>query len=108
MTEESNDADSDSFLLDDDSRWKFCYDKQTTYNLIRSFNVSDWKWSKIHPLRQVIVLWSVWDTTNCFTTNFDSIPFSIDDISSSMEEKDFVGIKPAEELLENPAFVFLH
>ncbi|KAG7612257.1 Myosin N-terminal SH3-like [Arabidopsis suecica] len=56
MTEESNDADSDSFLLDDDS----------------------------------------------------SIPFSIDDISSSMEEKDFVGIKPAEELLENPAFVFLH
>ncbi|RID45051.1 hypothetical protein BRARA_I01805 [Brassica rapa] len=56
MTEESNDADSDSFLLDDDS----------------------------------------------------SIPFSIDDISSSMQEKDFVGIKPAEELLENPAFVFLH
>uniref|UniRef100_A0A1J3HQP4 Myosin-6 n=1 Tax=Noccaea caerulescens TaxID=107243 RepID=A0A1J3HQP4_NOCCA len=56
MTEESNDADSDSFLLDDDS----------------------------------------------------SIPFSIDDISSSMQEKDFVGIKPAEELLDNPAFVFLH
>ncbi|CAF1988191.1 unnamed protein product [Brassica napus] len=56
MTEESNDADSDSFLLDDDS----------------------------------------------------SIPFSIEDISSSMQEKDFVGIKPAEELLENPAFVFLH
>ncbi|KAL0737075.1 hypothetical protein Bca4012_013285 [Brassica carinata] len=56
MTEESNDADSDSFLLDDDS----------------------------------------------------SIPFSIEDISSSMQEKDFVGIKPAEELLENPAFVFLN
>ncbi|KAG5383360.1 hypothetical protein IGI04_034830 [Brassica rapa subsp. trilocularis] len=36
------------------------------------------------------------------------IPFSIDDISSSMQEKEFIGIKPAEELLENPAFVFLH
>ncbi|XP_010522522.1 PREDICTED: myosin-6 [Tarenaya hassleriana] len=55
MTEESNDADSDSFLLDDDS----------------------------------------------------SIPFSIDDIANSMQEKDFATIKPAEQLLENPSFSFL-
>ncbi|XP_073106123.1 myosin-8 isoform X2 [Elaeis guineensis] len=55
MTEDSNDADSSSFLLDDNS----------------------------------------------------SIPFSVDDISSSLKEKDFSDVKPAEELLENPAFEFL-
>ncbi|KAL8143036.1 hypothetical protein V2J09_016068 [Rumex salicifolius] len=36
-----------------------------------------------------------------------SIPFSIDDISKSMEVKDFLDMKLAEELLENPAFHFL-
>ncbi|CAF2052172.1 BnaA09g50650D [Brassica napus] len=56
MTEESNDADSNSFLLDDNS----------------------------------------------------SIPFSVDEISSSMQEKDFASVKPAQELLDNPDFVFLH
>ncbi|XP_023641594.1 myosin-13 isoform X2 [Capsella rubella] len=35
------------------------------------------------------------------------ISFSIDDLSSSMQDKDFAQVKPAEELLENPAFVFL-
>ncbi|XP_044493143.1 myosin-6-like [Mangifera indica] len=56
MTEDSNDATSNSFLLDDNS----------------------------------------------------SIPFSVDDLSNSMQEKDFMDVKPAEELLENPAFEFLH
>ncbi|XP_017698241.2 myosin-8-like [Phoenix dactylifera] len=55
MTEDSNDADSSSFLLDDNS----------------------------------------------------SIPFSVDDISSSLKEKDFSDVKPAEVLLDNPAFEFL-
>ncbi|KAG9447665.1 hypothetical protein H6P81_013793 [Aristolochia fimbriata] len=55
MTEDSNDAASNSFLLDDNS----------------------------------------------------SIPFSVDDLSSSLQEKDFNGVKAAEELLENPAFQFL-
>nr|XP_029123556.1 myosin-6 isoform X2 [Elaeis guineensis] len=55
MTEDSNDADSSSFLLDDNS----------------------------------------------------SIPFSVDDISSSVKERDFSDVKPAEELLDNPAFEFL-
>ncbi|KAK2993354.1 hypothetical protein RJ640_007621 [Escallonia rubra] len=55
MTEESSDADSNSFLLDDSS----------------------------------------------------SIPFSVDEISNSINEKDFSDVKPAEELLENPAFQFL-
>ncbi|KAI3469890.1 hypothetical protein Pfo_026553 [Paulownia fortunei] len=36
-----------------------------------------------------------------------SIPFSVDDISSSLQELDFKGVKSAAELLENPAFEFL-
>nr|KJB42401.1 hypothetical protein B456_007G150900 [Gossypium raimondii] len=56
MTEDSNDAASSSFLLDDNS----------------------------------------------------SIPFSVDDLSNSLQEKDFLEVNPAEELLENPAFQFLH
>ncbi|KAK9288816.1 hypothetical protein L1049_017281 [Liquidambar formosana] len=55
MTEDSNDAVSNSFLLDDNS----------------------------------------------------SIPFSVDDISGSIQQKDFSDIKSATELLENPAFQFL-
>ncbi|GAB4841283.1 hypothetical protein Ancab_022015 [Ancistrocladus abbreviatus] len=35
------------------------------------------------------------------------IPFSVDDVSNSMQVKDFLDVKPAEELLENPAFQFL-
>ncbi|KAJ3672107.1 hypothetical protein LUZ60_006828 [Juncus effusus] len=56
MTEDSNDADSSSFLLDDNS----------------------------------------------------SIPFSVDDISTSLQEKDFTEVETAEELREIPAFQFLH
>ncbi|KAK7393335.1 hypothetical protein VNO78_21888 [Psophocarpus tetragonolobus] len=56
MTEDSNNAQSDSFLLDDSS----------------------------------------------------SIPFSVDDFSTSMQEKDFSEMKTADELLENPAFRFLN
>ncbi|KAK9292270.1 hypothetical protein L1049_020234 [Liquidambar formosana] len=37
-----------------------------------------------------------------------SIPFSVDDLSNSLQEKDFLDVKPAEELLNNPAFQFLH
>lgn len=36
-----------------------------------------------------------------------SIPFSDDDLSISVKEKDFSDVKPAAELLENPAFQFL-
>ncbi|KAL3506296.1 hypothetical protein ACH5RR_031678, partial [Cinchona calisaya] len=55
MTEDSNEDDSSSYLLDDDS----------------------------------------------------SIPFSVDDITSNLKAMDFTGVKPAGELLENPAFQFL-
>ncbi|KAK1266822.1 hypothetical protein QJS04_geneDACA000156 [Acorus gramineus] len=36
-----------------------------------------------------------------------SIPFSVDDISSSLHDKEFSDVRPAEELLKNPAFQFL-
>jgi myosin-5 len=36
-----------------------------------------------------------------------SIPFSVDDLSGSFHEKDFSDVKPAADLLENPAFQFL-
>ncbi|WCJ38180.1 myosin 2 [Euphorbia peplus] len=56
MTEDSNDAASNSFLLDDNS----------------------------------------------------GIPFSVEDLSNTLQEKDFADVEPAEELAENPAFEFLH
>ncbi|KAF8402043.1 hypothetical protein HHK36_012995 [Tetracentron sinense] len=53
------------------------------------------------------------DSNNAVSNSFllddnSSIPFSVDDISSSLQEKDFSDVKPAAELLENPAFQFLH
>ncbi|XP_071738132.1 myosin-6-like [Rutidosis leptorrhynchoides] len=36
-----------------------------------------------------------------------SIPFSVDDLSTSLQVKDFADVKPALELAENPAFLFL-
>ncbi|OAY34689.1 myosin-6 isoform X2 [Manihot esculenta] len=35
------------------------------------------------------------------------IPFSIEDLSNSLQEKDFMDVEPAEELIGNPAFQFL-
>ncbi|CAN1131393.1 XI-2 [Linum perenne] len=35
------------------------------------------------------------------------IPFSVEDLSNSMQEKDFADVEAAEELVENPAFQFL-
>ncbi|XP_042491849.1 myosin-6-like [Macadamia integrifolia] len=36
-----------------------------------------------------------------------SIPFSVDDLSNTLQEKDFLDVKTAAELFENPAFQFL-
>ncbi|KAF9624147.1 hypothetical protein IFM89_008085 [Coptis chinensis] len=52
------------------------------------------------------------DSNNAESSSFllddnPSIPFSADDISTSLKEKDFSDVKPATELLENPAFQFL-
>ncbi|XP_022953483.1 myosin-6-like [Cucurbita moschata] len=53
------------------------------------------------------------DSNNAVSSSFllddnSSIPFSVEDLSNSLQEKDFSGVKPADELLENPAFQFLH
>ncbi|KAL5708068.1 hypothetical protein ACHQM5_018903 [Ranunculus cassubicifolius] len=46
--------------------------------------------------------------TNSFLLDDNStIPFSADIISDSMQEKDFIDVKPATDLLQNPAFQFL-
>ncbi|KAH9650524.1 Myosin2 [Citrus sinensis] len=48
------------------------------------------------------------DDSNSFLLDDNSsIPFSVDDLSSTFQEKDFSDVKPAAELLENPAFQFL-
>ncbi|KAK1426746.1 hypothetical protein QVD17_15425 [Tagetes erecta] len=52
------------------------------------------------------------DSNNAASNSFllddnSSIPFSVDDLSSSLQVKDFTDVKPAVELAENPAFQFL-
>ncbi|KAI5580492.1 hypothetical protein BDE02_08G157700 [Populus trichocarpa] len=48
------------------------------------------------------------DDSNSFLIDDNSsIPFSVDDLSGSFHEKDFSDVKPAADLLENPAFQFL-
>ncbi|KAL6978758.1 Myosin-6 [Sarracenia purpurea var. burkii] len=52
------------------------------------------------------------DSNNAVSSSFllddnSSIPFSVDDLSKSLQAKDFSDVKPASELLENPAFQFL-
>ncbi|EPS72869.1 hypothetical protein M569_01887, partial [Genlisea aurea] len=53
------------------------------------------------------------DSNNPVSNSFllddnSSIPFSIDDLSTSMQVKDFIDVKPASQLAENPGFQFLH
>uniref|UniRef100_A0A7N0SYH6 Uncharacterized protein n=1 Tax=Kalanchoe fedtschenkoi TaxID=63787 RepID=A0A7N0SYH6_KALFE len=53
------------------------------------------------------------DSNNAVSSSFllddnSSIPFSVDDLTSSIPAKGFSEVRPAEELLENPAFHFLH
>ncbi|KAL8494435.1 hypothetical protein ACS0TY_025301 [Phlomoides rotata] len=53
------------------------------------------------------------DSNNAVSNSFllddnSSIPFSIDEFSSSIEVKEFFDVKPALELLEHPGFHFLH
>ncbi|PON94902.1 Myosin [Trema orientale] len=47
------------------------------------------------------------DSSSFLLDDNSSIPFSVDDISSSLQEKNFSDVKAPEELIENPAFQFL-
>lgn len=53
------------------------------------------------------------ENNNCASNAYllddnSSIPFSVDEIFNSIDAKDFIDVKPAEELLENPSFQFLN
>ncbi|KAL3850023.1 hypothetical protein ACJIZ3_011905 [Penstemon smallii] len=53
------------------------------------------------------------DSNNAVSNSFllddnSSIPFSIDELSNSLQVKEFLDVKPATDLLENPSFLFLH
>ncbi|KAK2986359.1 hypothetical protein RJ640_026623 [Escallonia rubra] len=53
------------------------------------------------------------DSNNAVSNSFllddnSSIPFSVDDLSNSLQVKDFSDVRPADELYENPSFQFLH
>ncbi|CAA7049436.1 unnamed protein product [Microthlaspi erraticum] len=47
------------------------------------------------------------DSRSFLLNNDSSIPFTADEISNSMQEKDFANVKPATELADNPNFLFL-
>ncbi|XP_023539621.1 myosin-7-like isoform X1 [Cucurbita pepo subsp. pepo] len=47
------------------------------------------------------------DNNSFLLDDNSSIPFSVDDISSSLQDKNFQDIKPPAELLDNPVFQFL-
>ncbi|CAM8930378.1 unnamed protein product [Rhodiola kirilowii] len=53
------------------------------------------------------------DSSNAGSTSFllddnSSIPFTTEDLSSSFRDKTFSDVTPADELLDNPSFQFLH
>lgn len=47
------------------------------------------------------------NTVSFFVASCSNRSLLIDDFSSSMQDKDFSQVKPAEELVENPSFIFL-
>ncbi|XP_012569386.1 myosin-6-like isoform X1 [Cicer arietinum] len=73
-------------------------------------------WDDIYNTRSVSphVLSSMrMDSNNAQSDSFllddsSSIPFSVNDLSTSLQGKDFLDMKPADALLENPSFQFLN
>lgn len=130
MTEDSNSAVSSSFLLDDNSRWKFILfshnhsflSNRQQLKLLRNLAYRNLTHSSF-PLCFVLACFLFiivvhlrhWQKyrRNRITKHWpvdafdDSIPFSVDDLSNSLQEKDFSDVKAATELIENPAFQFL-
>ncbi|KAK4794857.1 hypothetical protein SAY86_012851 [Trapa natans] len=74
-----------------------------------SYNTRSVAPSVISSMRVLMTEDSNTATSNSFLLDDNSsIPFSVDDLSNSMLEKDFQDVEPAEELLHYPAFQFLH
>lgn len=85
MTEDSNNAVSSSFLLDDDSRLLFLLIPTQIY---------------------VLLTWRPLLDTQCAPNH--SIPFSVDDISKSMTEIEVTDVDMPPLIRENSGFTFLH
>ncbi|PWA38039.1 tyrosine-protein kinase, CSF-1/PDGF receptor family [Artemisia annua] len=101
MTEDANTAVSSSFLLDDNSR--IC-----TLYWDDNYNTKSVSPEVISSMRVLMTE----DANTAVSSSFllddnSSIPFSVDDLSTSLQVKDFADVKPAVELAENPAFLFL-
>ncbi|KAK4750895.1 hypothetical protein SAY87_004377 [Trapa incisa] len=74
-----------------------------------SYNTRSVSPSVISSMRVLMTEDSNNATSNSFLLDDNSsIPFSVDELSNSMLEKDFEDVTPAEELLKDPAFEFLH
>ncbi|CAN8326334.1 unnamed protein product [Cochlearia groenlandica] len=73
-----------------------------------SYNTRSVSQDVISSMRLLITEDSNNSDTSAFLLDEDSsIPFTSEDLSSSMQDKDFAEMKPAEELEENPSFSFL-
>ncbi|CAK9144158.1 unnamed protein product [Ilex paraguariensis] len=138
MTEDSNNAVSSSFLLDDDSSIPFSVDDISKSMqqidiadvepppLIRensgfSIQISpaSLQHKGIHSEAVLLLVISSMrvqmteDSNNAVSSSFlldddSSIPFSVDDISKSMQQIDIADVEPPPLIRENSGFVFLH
>lgn len=90
MTEDSNNAVSNSFLLDDDSRLVTTFN----YGMIFSF------WDRFSSIISFYIMTRLY-LLRC------SIPFSVDDLSKSMEQIDISDVEPPPLIRENTGFTFL-
>ena len=123
MTEDSNNAVSNSFLLDDDSRLAITFHNEMinltlsvlplSFFLLFQFGMhfSESYW-KHYLLAQFFFENITWNNLTLFLRfpqllSFCSIPFSVDDISKSMEQIDIADIEPPPLIRENSGFSFL-
>ena len=107
MTEDSNNAVSSSFLLDDDSR----------LYIIRLNDTTVYFWfSSLHYFPSCVTftaqLKAIFILLYFFAADFlhhpsCSIPFSVDDLSKSMDQIDISDIEPPPLIRENSGFSFL-
>lgn len=95
MTEDSNNAVSSSFLLDDDSRLNIkCFSSYLCRCILFSLD-----FFRLEFLSSVVY--------NLISIPYCSIPFSVDDLSKSMDRFDISDIEPPPLIRENSGFSFL-
>lgn len=97
MTEDSSNGVSSSFLLDDDSRYRFFF---FFFRHHQNLNV----WSLVKQLKMSFDSLPEYWNILCYC----SIPFSVDDISKTMQTVDVADVEPPPLIRQNSGFVFLH